>query len=55
MAKEILKDVIFQEESVSIENKYLEVKTIADGYTGTHNGVYSYKVVKEGENFSYTL
>lgn len=51
MAKEILKDVIFQEESVSIENKYLEVKTIADGYTGTHKGVYSYKVVKEGEEF----
>lgn len=51
MAKEILKDVIFQEEPVSIENKYLEVKTIADGYTGTHNGVYSYKVVKEGLEF----
>lgn len=51
MAKEVLKDVIFQNESVDINNKYLEVKTIADGYTGTHNGVYSYKVVQEGEEY----
>ncbi|AVR55603.1 Ig domain containing protein [Staphylococcus phage phiSA_BS2] len=51
MAKEVLKDVIFQNETVDINNKYLEVKTIADGYTGTHNGVYSYKVVQEGEEY----
>ncbi|AVP40461.1 Ig domain containing protein [Staphylococcus phage phiSA_BS1] len=51
MAKEVLKDVIFQNEVVDINNKYLEVKTIADGYTGTHNGVYSYKVVQEGEEY----
>lgn len=56
MAKEVLKDVIFQNESVDINNKYLEVKTIADGYTGTHNGVYSYKVVQEdGEYFVYPV
>lgn len=51
MVKEVLKDVIFQDEAVDINNKYLEVKTIADGYTGTHNGVYSYKVVQEGEEY----
>lgn len=51
MAKEVLKDVIFQNESVDINNKYLEVRTNADGYTGTHNGVYSYKVVQEGEEY----
>lgn len=51
MVKEVLKDVIFQNDSVDINNKYLEVKTISDGYTGTHNGVYSYKVVQEGEEY----
>jgi len=51
MVKEVLKDVIFQDGTVDINNKYLEVKTNADGYTGTHNGVYSYKVVQEGEEY----
>lgn len=56
MVKEVLKDVIFQNDSVDINNKYLEVKTIADGYTGTHNGVYSYKVVQEdSEYFVYPV
>lgn len=56
MVKEVLKDVIFQDDSVDINNKYLEVKTNADGYTGTHNGVYSYKVVQEdGEYFVYPV
>lgn len=51
MAKEVLKDVIFQEGKVDINNKYLEVRTIADGYTGTHQGAYAYKVVQEGEEY----
>lgn len=51
MVKEVLKDVIFQNETVDINNKYLEVKTKADGYTGTHNGVYSYKVVQEDDEY----
>lgn len=56
MAKEVLKDVIFQEDKIDINNKYLEVKTIADGYTGTHQGAYSYKVVQEeGEFFVYPV
>ena len=56
MVKEVLKDVIFQNETVDINNKYLEVKTKADGYTGTHNGVYSYKVVQEdSEYFVYPV
>ena len=56
MAKETLKDVIFNNDTPAITDKYLEVQTIRDGYTGTHYGSYNYKIVNEGgEYFVYPV
>lgn len=49
-------DELLKQDSVSVANKYLQVVTLRDGYTRTHEGVYSYKVVeKEGELFLFPV
>lgn len=36
---------------VQIKDKYLRVETISDGYTGTVNGTYVYKVEEKGGDY----
>ena len=48
MAKKNVNDVLKQE-TVTLTDKYLQVKVNRDGYTRTHEGQYAYKVVSEGE------
>lgn len=36
---------------VNIEDKYLHVPTLSDGYTGTVHGTYVYQVKKEGNDY----
>ena len=47
MAKKDIREVLKQE-TVTVKDKYLQVKTFRDGYTRTHEGQYSYKVVEQG-------
>uniref|UniRef100_A0AB39C8A1 Ig-like protein n=1 Tax=Staphylococcus phage UHP46 TaxID=3234966 RepID=A0AB39C8A1_9CAUD len=47
MAKKDIREVLKQE-TVTVTDKYLQVKTFRDGYTRTHEGQYSYKVVEQG-------
>lgn len=55
MAKKDIKDLLKQE-TVTVEDKYLQVKVNRDGFTRTHEGQYSYKVVsQEGELFLFPV
>ena len=55
MAKKNINDVLKQD-SVTIADKYLQVKVNRDGYTRTHEGQYSYKVVEDkGELFLFPV
>ena len=47
MAKKDIREVLKQE-TVTVKDKYLQVKTFRDGYTRTHEGQYAYKVVEQG-------
>lgn len=55
MAKKNVNELLKQE-TVEVANKYLQVVTHRDGYTRTHEGKYSYKVVdKSGELFIFPV
>ncbi|AAX92351.1 virion component [Staphylococcus phage Twort] len=55
MAKKNVNELLKQEK-VEVANKYLQVVTHRDGYTRTHEGQYSYKVVdKSGELFIFPV
>lgn len=55
MAKKDIREVLKQE-TVTVTDKYLQVKTFRDGYTRTHEGQYAYKVVEqEGDLFLFPV
>lgn len=55
MAKKNVNDIL-QQETVTLANKYLQVKVEQDGYTRTHRGQYAYKVVEDaGELFLFPV
>lgn len=55
MAKKSLQEVLTQD-TVTLKDKYLQVRTEQDGYTRTHRGIYSY-ICKEqdGELFLFPI
>lgn len=55
MAKKNVNDILKQD-SVTVTDKYLQVKVNRDGYTRTHEGQYAYKVVEDnGELFLFPV
>lgn len=55
MAKKDVREILKQD-TVTVKDKYLQVKTYRDGYTRTHEGQYSYKVVEqEGDLFLFPV
>lgn len=47
---------LLKQETVTLADKYLQVKVLRDGYTRTHEGHYAYKAVDEdGELFLYPV
>lgn len=51
MAKEQIKDLLAQS-TVDLDNKYLTVSTISDGFTGTLDGRHLYHVEKKGQELA---
>lgn len=50
MAKVLFEDAL-ENDTLEIADKFLVVETAHDGYTNTHLGQYSFRVVKEGEDY----
>ncbi|WIW77373.1 hypothetical protein CKA15_162 [Listeria phage cka15] len=51
MAIKNIKDLL-KESTVVLDGKYLQARTVTDGFTGTYQGNHSFKVEKTGSNYS---